>query len=191
MGRYHPPDGSDPNKLHKKRPPGVHGIDNKQTVRFEMPFNILCTHCDNQIAQGVRFNAVKKKAGMYHSTPVWAFEIKHTVCQGRIVVRTDPKRTDYEVVEGGKRVGVSREGGEKGELKIKPPWEMGKEEGGMEKLERTKEEERVVRESKGRIEGLLAVSERQWGDPYERSRELRRVFRVGGLSFLLGGGVFS
>jgi hypothetical protein len=40
------------------------------TIRFEMPFNVRCTGCHNQIGKGVRFNAEKKAIGKYFSTKV-------------------------------------------------------------------------------------------------------------------------
>ena len=30
-------------------------------VRFEMPFNVMCSGCSNTIAKGVRFNAEKRQ----------------------------------------------------------------------------------------------------------------------------------
>ena len=58
----------------------MHG--GKQTVRFEMPFSIICAHCSGHIAQGVRFNAEKAKVGNYFSTPIFSFRMKHSVCSG-------------------------------------------------------------------------------------------------------------
>ncbi|KAI5309213.1 hypothetical protein KEM55_003784, partial [Ascosphaera atra] len=89
MGRYVPPDlegVASGNQIHQK-----HALGNRArnlhksgelTVRFEMPFNAWCLHCDPAgetvlIGQGVRFNALKRKVGMYYTTPVWAFRMRH------------------------------------------------------------------------------------------------------------------
>ena len=50
------------------------------TVRFEMPFDVGCSQCDATIGKGVRFNAAKTAVGTYHSTTVWAFEMKTAGC---------------------------------------------------------------------------------------------------------------
>ncbi|KAK0936050.1 Protein saf4, partial [Friedmanniomyces endolithicus] len=66
MGRYVPPDlegTTSGNALHKKRAPGTLRKDGTQTVRFEMPFAVICHTCQplQIIGQGVRFNAVKTR----------------------------------------------------------------------------------------------------------------------------------
>ena len=38
--------------------------------RFEVPFHIICTQCNEMVAKGERFNADKKAIGSYHSTKV-------------------------------------------------------------------------------------------------------------------------
>lgn len=159
------------NQLHKKKPPGQHG--STLTVRFEMPFNIVCNHCQGHIAQGVRFNAEKTKVGNYHSTPIWAFKMKHTTCSSVIVVQTDPQNTAYVVTEGGKK---QHEGMDEPGAVIKIKSE--EEEGVMGKLEKQAEDERVKKESGTRIEELWRLQEKQWADPYEHSKKMRKIFRV-------------
>ncbi|EFC42852.1 predicted protein [Naegleria gruberi] len=34
-------------------------------IRFEMPYNAICTHCSKGIAKGTRFNARKKQVGLF------------------------------------------------------------------------------------------------------------------------------
>jgi len=174
MGRYVPPEHEgvlSGNQLHKKKPPGQHG--STLTVRFEMPFNIVCSHCQGHIAQGVRFNAEKTKVGNYHSTPIWAFKMKHTTCSGVIVIHTDPKNTAYVVMEGGKKQheGIDEPGAV---IKIRSE----EEEGVMGKLEKHAEDERIKKESGTRIEELWRLQEKQWADPYEHSKKMRKIFRV-------------
>lgn len=119
MGRYVPPEYEgvvSGNKLHKKKAPGTHG--STQTVRFEMPFNVFCLHCDGHIAQGVRFNAEKKKVGNYYSSPIFAFRMKHTTCGKWIEIQTDPKNTTYLCTEGAKKQAVADGGSETDKLKV-------------------------------------------------------------------------
>lgn len=59
--------------------------------RFEMPFNIWCGTCGAHIGKGVRYNAQKKQVGMYFTTKIWEFGMKCHLCDGLIVIRTDPK----------------------------------------------------------------------------------------------------
>lgn len=156
------------------------------TVRFEMPFAIWCTTCtphETIIGQGVRFNAEKKKVGNYYSTPIFSFRMKHTACGGWIEIRTDPKNTAYVVTEGARK----RETGEDqvppvaglGEIALK----LGREgrEGEDDPLARL--EGKVVDKKRAETESsrILELQERQsrdWDDPYEKSRRLRRTFRV-------------
>ena len=72
-------------------------------VRFEMPFNIWCLNCNSHIGRGVRFNAEKKKIGMYHSTPILSFRMKCHLCGGWFEIQTDPKESEYVVVDGARR----------------------------------------------------------------------------------------
>ncbi|PIO64699.1 hypothetical protein TELCIR_13663 [Teladorsagia circumcincta] len=65
-----------------------------------MPFNIWCLGCNNHVGMGVRYNAEKKKIGMYYTTPLYEFRMKCHLCDNYYVIRTDPKNFDYELVEG-------------------------------------------------------------------------------------------
>ncbi|KAF8477424.1 hypothetical protein BDZ91DRAFT_688742 [Kalaharituber pfeilii] len=180
MGRYVPPEHEgvlSGNQLHRKKPPGHHG--STLTVRFEMPFNIICTHCDGHIAQGVRFNAEKVKVGNYYSTPIWAFKMKHSVCSGSIEIRTDPKNTAYVVTEGGrKQAGAEDVEGGVGVIRVKMPGEKDEELNVMAKLEKQAEEEKRKAIDAPRIEELKRLSDRQWADPYEHSKRMRKIFRT-------------
>ena len=51
MGRYAP-------KPKDQKNPERIGVSN---VRFEIPYHIRCSQCENMIAKGVRFNASKKQ----------------------------------------------------------------------------------------------------------------------------------
>jgi hypothetical protein len=71
--------------------------------RFEMPYNVWCTHCQAHIGMGVRFNAEKQRTGAYHTTPIYSFTMTCHLCGGRIVVATDPAAGAYVLLEGARR----------------------------------------------------------------------------------------
>lgn len=153
-------------------------------MRFEMPFAVWCTNCspENIIGQGVRFNAEKKKVGNYYSTPIYSFRIKHTVCGQWIEIRTDPKNTAYVVVEGGRKrdFGVDEEGRGVGEIMVgrKDGSGSGASDDPFAKLEGKVEDKKVVDETRSRILELQRRQNRDWDDPYEVSRRLRKGFRA-------------
>ncbi len=191
MGRYVPPDlegttsaNAASGKSHalgsRARKLKTDGI---LTVRFECPFPIWCTTCSPEqiIGQGVRFNAEKKRVGNYYTTPIWSFRIKHVVCGGWIEVRTDPKNTEYVVVEGGRRRDEGREKVLEGEI------DMGASEaerarlekdGAFGAVEKKVVDKRALLGQGKRLEELEERSRRDWEDPYQRSRALRKEFRV-------------
>ncbi|KAL1954313.1 hypothetical protein VTO42DRAFT_1387 [Malbranchea cinnamomea] len=177
-------------------------------VRFEMPFPVWCTTCkppssatkdkgegkdgserDSDyvlIGQGVRFNAEKKKVGNYYSTPIWSFRMRHSVCGGWIEIRTDPKNAEYVVVEGARRKVEPSEKdlwvgeGSVGEIRVRKPSEEGKEgeQDPFAKLETKVRDERGYMTAQERMEELRKRQKRDWEDPYEMSKKLRRAFRA-------------
>ncbi|KAJ5168869.1 Coiled-coil domain-containing protein [Penicillium canariense] len=187
MGRYVPPDQegvTSANKLAGKHPLGARARHLHTTgaliVRFEMPFAVWCTTCkpnETIIGQGVRFNAEKKKIGNYYSTPIYSFRMKHTTCGGWIEIRTDPQNTAYVVVEGGRK----RDTGEDKELQ---PGEIiirrqdPAEKDPFAKLEGKAEDKRRAQTETSRILELQERQSRDWDDPYENSKRLRRTFRA-------------
>ncbi len=72
-------------------------------IRFEMPFHVWCEGCNQHIGMGVRYNAEKKKVGMYYSTPIWSFRMKCYLCSHPMELQTDPKNSDYQVISGAVR----------------------------------------------------------------------------------------
>ena len=195
MGRYVPPDLEGRVSFNQASGKG-HALGARAsklksegilTVRFECPFAIWCMTCQPEqiVAQGVRFNAEKKKVGNYYSTPIWGFRFKHSVCGGWIEIRTDPKNAEYVVTEGARRRDY---GGDKlldGEVRIGGSGLTEEEkdrleaDGAFAGLEKKVEDKRAGQAQKKRLDELAKVSERDWRDPYERSRALRREFRVG------------
>lgn len=187
------------------------------TVRFEMPFAVWCDTCENKtntntntataaaaggaepkkgrpqlIGQGVRFNAEKRRVGSYFSTPVYSFRMRHAACGGALEIRTDPQRTSYEVVAGGRRrdtgedratddslVGTGAallqqlQGGDAEEQ------QQQQREAAFSSLEKTIADRAALAAAGARLEALGDVAARQWDDPYARNQALRRAFRVG------------
>ncbi|OKL61219.1 hypothetical protein UA08_03382 [Talaromyces atroroseus] len=191
MGRYVPPDQeglTTANKLAGKHALGARArhLQTKGAliVRFEMPFAVWCTNCkpnETIIGQGVRFNAEKKKVGNYYSTPIYSFRMKHAVCGNWIEIRTDPKNTAYIVTEGGRKrdTGEDKEIGEPGEIRIRFPGDRTEEEkDAFARLEGKVEDKRQFETATTRIKELQKRQSRDWEDPYEQSRRLRRTFRI-------------
>ncbi|EMC99699.1 hypothetical protein BAUCODRAFT_347303 [Baudoinia panamericana UAMH 10762] len=169
MGRYVPPDQegtTSGNRLNRKRAPGTLRADGTQTVRFEMPFAVWCHTCQPHaiIGQGVRFNAEKKRAGKYYTTPIWSFRMRHPACGGFIVIQTDPKNTAYVVTEGGIPI-------------LTPAERERRREDAFAQLEGQVEEKLAVKDNTKRIEELYRARKRDWEDPFAANRRLRTEFR--------------
>ncbi|KAG9187093.1 hypothetical protein G6011_04964 [Alternaria panax] len=188
MGRYYPPDASNPPSFNNSSHPlGKRANKISQgilTVRFELPFAVWCGHCNPPaiIGQGVRFNAEKKKVGNYHSTPVWSFRMKHSACGGWWEIRTDPQNSEYVVVEGARRrdYGPAGKGDEalaEGDLKFLTEEEKQKRrEDAFANLEGKLEEKGIEKQNRKRVEELYDKAE-VWRDPYDVNARLRREFR--------------
>lgn len=188
MGRYVPPEHegtTSANKLAGKHALGARAHKSGQgilTVRFEMPFPIWCTTCPKPtiIGQGVRFNAEKKKVGNYYSTPIYSFRMKHVACGAWIEIRTDPKNTAYVVTEGAKKRDTGEDKVQEGEIRIRTEEERERlVNDAFAALEGKVEDKKQAINDKSRIEELLRAKERDWDDPGEANRRLRRTFRVG------------
>ncbi|KAH6690704.1 CWC16 protein [Plectosphaerella plurivora] len=190
MGRYVPPDlegTTSGNKLHARPPPGRSlSKPGVQMVRFEMPYAIWCLSCPRPtlIGQGVRFNAEKRRAGAYHSTPIWSFRMRHADCGGALEIRTDPQNTAYVVVSGARRrdtaegdEGLARARGQ--EVILSDAEREALRSNAFASLERTIEDREALRVATDRIDELEDVSKRHWDDPGARNSELRKAFRVG------------
>lgn len=187
MGRYYPPDASNPPSFNNtSHPLGKRANKISQgilTVRFELPFAVWCDHCSPPaiIGQGVRFNAEKKKIGNYYSTPIWSFRMKHSACGGWWEIQTDPKNSEYKVVEGARRrdYGPGNAGPEaEGDLKFLTEEERQKRrEDAFANLEGKLEDKGIEKKNKERVEELYDKSE-VWRDPYDVNARLRKDFRA-------------
>ncbi|KAF2825222.1 DUF572-domain-containing protein [Ophiobolus disseminans] len=184
MGRYYPPDASNPPVFNTSHPLGARANKISKgilTVRFELPFAVWCQRCTPPaiVGQGVRFNAEKKKVGNYYSTPIWSFRMKHSACGGWWEIRTDPKNAAYVVTEGVVKRDYGpedKEGGE-GELKFLTAEEKEKRrDDAFARLEGKVEDKSTDNQNKKRVEELYEKSE-VWRDPYDVNARLRRGFR--------------
>nr|XP_053644417.1 coiled-coil domain-containing protein 130 homolog [Cherax quadricarinatus] len=110
VNKYYPPD-YDPSRGGLNKSQGTHALRERARklhlgiliIRFEMPYNIWCEGCNNHIGTGVRYNAEKKKVGMYYSTPIYQFRMKCHLCPNHFEIKTDPANLDYEIVSGARR----------------------------------------------------------------------------------------
>lgn len=187
MGRYIPPEHeglTSANALHGKHALGARAAKSHLgilTVRFEMPFPIWCTSCPKPtiIGQGVRFNAEKKKVGAYHTTPIYAFRMKHAACGGALEIRTDPRNTAYVVTEGARKRDTGDDVVREGDTVVLTEAEREERRtNAFVGLEGKAEEAQRVRGARERILDLQAA-QGQWADPYAQNRRLRAAFRGG------------
>ncbi|KAI9765438.1 MAG: hypothetical protein M1840_007396 [Geoglossum simile] len=188
MGRYVPPEHE--GKVSANKLAGKHALGNRArkldkgilTVRFEMPFPIWCVTCQPHpliIGQGVRFNAEKKRIGNYYTTPIYSFRMKHSVCGGWIEIHTDPKNTAYVVISGAKKRDTGEDKVVEGEIKTRTAQERERlENDPFAALDEKVEDRRQALSQKNRVEDLKKLRDRDWSDPYEGSRKLRKLFRA-------------
>lgn len=193
MGKYVPPEHEGTvsgNKLHKKHALGARAAKLRTegilVVRFEVPYAIWCATCPQPtiVGQGVRFNAEKRRAGQYYTTPIWSFRFRHAACGGIIEMRTDPQNTAYVVVSGATRRDTGDDKKKQQELEGGVPILTDAERqelrsNAFASLEKTINDREQLRESSQRIDGLMAVAARQWEDPYALNQKLRATFRAG------------
>lgn len=178
FNKYYPPeyDGKKTaNQLAgKNHPLGNRASKIKQgilTVRFEAPFDISCSKCERNIAQGVRFNAAKKKVGNYYTTPIWSFLVKCPSCSNPIDIRTDPQATSYTVETGGKRRFEPTEQLEQHKSKPSSGPDL------FADVEHDRATKTIEQANNEEIQRIFHSNERQWKDPFSQSQKLRETFR--------------
>ncbi|KAF8583838.1 DUF572-domain-containing protein [Ramaria rubella] len=187
FNKYYPPDfdGEKHGSLNAYR--GKHALGDRARkidqgiliTRFELPFNIWCLTCNNHIGMGVRYNAEKRKIGMYYSSPIFAFRCKCHLCDGWFEIRTDPKNTRYTVESGARKQDVDWDPEENGGFAVHDS--NAAQSGSIDPLvalekstDALKRQETVERP---RIESLQSVSDRYNTDPYTLSTRVRKRFR--------------
>ncbi|CAH0720242.1 unnamed protein product, partial [Brenthis ino] len=147
-------------------------------IRFEMPYNIWCEGCNNHIGMGVRYNAEKKKIGMYYSTPVYQFRMKCHLCDNHFEIKTDPGNLDYVIVSGARRQENRWDPTENGQI-VPETKETQKRlfDDAMFRLEHKTGDLDASKLEKPRLGRLVGRNENVWKDDYEANCTLRRNFR--------------
>ncbi|GAA5830681.1 hypothetical protein JCM3766R1_003389 [Sporobolomyces carnicolor] len=185
FNKYYPPD-YDPSEGSLNKRLGKHALGDRARkldkgiliVRFELPYNIWCGHCNAHIGQGVRYNAEKKKVGMYYSTTIWSFRCKCHLCQGWFEIRTDPQNTRYVVHEGARQKFEEWDPEENGQMVIdnaastseKPPDPFASVEKNLTQKQKSMSES-------ARLAAMYEHNATHWDDPYSASLLLRDSFR--------------
>ncbi|SCM26681.1 conserved protein, unknown function [Plasmodium chabaudi chabaudi] len=91
--------------LKKKKEKNLKKINKKDynTIKFEIPYTIICKNCNIYIYKGERFNSERRKAGYYLSTCFYSFSIFCKKCQNKIVIETNPQKCSYDIIEGARK----------------------------------------------------------------------------------------
>ncbi|KAK1124336.1 hypothetical protein K0M31_006705 [Melipona bicolor] len=148
-------------------------------VRFEMPYNIWCDGCGNHIGMGVRYNAEKKKIGMYYSTPLYQFRMKCHLCENHFEIKTDPANLDYVIVSGARRQ-ENRWDPKENEQVIPETKEVSCRlyDDAMYKLEHGVEDKKVAKLRESSLESAIALNNATWKDDYMLNSAVRSAFRT-------------
>lgn len=127
---------------------------------------------------GVRYNAEKKKVGMYYSTPVYQFRMKCHLCDNHFEIKTDPANLDYEIISGARRQ-ENRWDPTQNEQVTPETKEVQKRlfDDPMFKLEHGEIDKQKLEESKPGMNRLFHRNESVWKDCYEANSKLRAQFR--------------
>lgn len=147
-------------------------------IRFEMPFNIWCDKCNNHIGMGVRYNAEKKKIGMYYTTPLYQFRMKCHLCDNHFEIKTDPGNLTY-VIESGARRQENRWDPIENEQVVPETKEVSNRlhDDAMYKLEHGVDDTKKARSQDYRLNKIIAVNNLQWKDDFSSNCALRDAFR--------------
>src|SRR5699024_7299723 len=108
--KYYPPDW-EPSKGSINKYRGSHPLRERArkldqgilVIRFELPYNIWCEGCNNQVGMSGRYNAEKYKVGMYYSTPIYKLRMKCHLCDSHFEIQSDPQNLDYVILNGARR----------------------------------------------------------------------------------------
>ncbi|RHZ59516.1 hypothetical protein Glove_363g7 [Diversispora epigaea] len=185
FNKYYPPDWT-PDKGSVNKYVGKHPLGDRARkidqgvliVRFELPFNIWCEGCGNHVGRGVRYNAEKKKIGKYFSTPIFSFRMKCHLCDNWIEIHTDPKSSEYIVVNGARKKVETWEPEDTETIQLKDEEEAKKlVDNAFYKLEQTVKDEEKSKQALPILTRLQILNDKQWADPYTHSQRMRKKFR--------------
>jgi len=184
VNKYYPPDYR-PEKGSLNKYHGTHALRERARkldqgiliIRFEMPYNIWCEGCNNHIGMGVRYNAEKKKVGMYYSTPIFQFRMKCHLCDNHFEMKTDPQNFDYEVVSGARRQERRWDPTENSQV-VPDDKDTSKKlaTDAMFKLEHVNDD-RNKSKAAAPILARLEIVQDRWRDDYTSNKYLRQIFR--------------
>lgn len=148
-------------------------------IRFEMPFNIWCEGCGNHIGMGVRYNAEKKKIGMYYTTPVYQFRMKCHLCDNHFEIKTDPGNLEYIIVSGARRQENRWDPTENGQV-VPDDKETVKRlyDDAMFKLEHNTSDKQKSKKASAVIDKLMLRNDSKWKDDFTANCELRAQLRL-------------
>ncbi|CAD5216185.1 unnamed protein product [Bursaphelenchus xylophilus] len=182
---YYPPDFNYKKHKNLNHYHGTHALRERASkikegilvIRFEMPFNVWCLGCNNHVGMGVRYNAEKKKIGMYYTTPLYEFRMKCHLCDNYFVIRTDPKNFDYEMVEGLRRQDKRFDPSDVDNLgAVDRTFQQKLAGDAMFKAEHQKDDKKKAEDNEHQIEKLERIKQRD-RNAYDMNCELRRQFR--------------
>ncbi|OQR92555.1 hypothetical protein THRCLA_08674 [Thraustotheca clavata] len=186
------------NKYQKSHPLGKRAKDIKDgilVVRFEMPFDVWCTHCETHIgkvfnalkdaytSRGVRYNAKKSKVGMYHTTILYQFELTCATCKGIMIVQNDPEARGYKLVSGIRKkvqvddIPVGSHDDETIEQLNGPEVGIAKAADPFYRLEHDKKDKEVAKKRSVGLQDLISHQDRL-SDQYQTNASLRASFRA-------------
>eukprot|EP01135_Chromosphaera_perkinsii_P010524 Nk52_evm34s2152 gene=Nk52_evmTU34s2152 len=189
--KYYPPDW-DPSQGSINTYRGQHPLRDRARklasegiliVRFELPFNVVCGGCGGYLGAGTRYNAEKwqKEGEKYYSTPIWRFRMKCRRCPNYFVIKTDPKNSEYEIIEGARRreedfdekeIGLAFTG------RVEEIEEMGQRKGNaMLRLDHEITGKKKIEKDQPFIDKLVRHQERTARDYYSVNSLLRSRFR--------------
>ncbi|KAI9451053.1 DUF572-domain-containing protein [Lactarius psammicola] len=187
FNKYYPPDYDDAKHKSLNSYRGKHALGDRARkidqgiliTRFELPFNIWCGTCNAHIGMGVRYNAEKKKIGMYYSTPIFSFRCKCHLCSGWFEIQTDPQNTRYVVVSGARRKEEDWDPAENGGFAIHDTEGKTEPADPLAALEKTTDAQaHATKVQAPRLEQLEDLSAHYNEDPYTHSQRARKRFRA-------------
>ncbi|KAH9068211.1 DUF572-domain-containing protein [Lactarius deliciosus] len=187
FNKYYPPDYDDAKHKSLNSYRGKHALGDRARkidqgiliTRFELPFNIWCGTCNAHIGMGVRYNAEKKKIGMYYSTPMFSFRCKCHLCSGWFEIQTDPQNTRYVVVSGARRKEEDWDPAENGGFAVHDTEGKTEPVDPLAALEKTTDAQtHATKVQAPRLEQLEDLSAHYNEDPYAHSQRARKRFRA-------------
>uniref|UniRef100_A0A1B6DGS5 Uncharacterized protein n=1 Tax=Clastoptera arizonana TaxID=38151 RepID=A0A1B6DGS5_9HEMI len=184
--KYYPPD-YDPGAGGLNKFLGTHALRERARklhlgiliIRFELPYNIWCEGCKNHIGMGVRYNAEKKKIGMYYSTPVYQFRMKCHLCNNHFEIKTDPANLDYIIVSGARRQENRWDPTQNGQV-VPEDKETSRRlfDDAMFKLEHGSADQTIAKRVAPTLCKLINRNSTAWKDDFSANSALRAQFRV-------------